>query len=79
MTQALEVTKKGPEGTWAVYEVDDISRDEGELVPPAGPMIRLIASWTELKDLAVNYEVEWHNIFGDGLEEMELELGPKPE
>ena len=79
MTQALEVTKKGPEGIWDVYAVEDTSRKEGEHVPPAGPMVGAIASWTELKDLAVRYEVEPHQIYGDGLDEMEQELGPNPE
>ena len=79
MTYALMVTKKGTQGTWAVYEIEDTSRSQGEVVRPLGPVAGSVSSWAELNDLADKYGVEPHQIYGDGLDEMERELSPMPQ
>jgi hypothetical protein len=79
MTNALMVAKKDPQGTWPVYKMEDIIRKEGEAVPLPGPPVGSVSSWAELNDLADKYGVEKHQIYGDGRDEMEGELGPMPQ
>jgi hypothetical protein len=78
MAHALMVTKKGTLGTWAVYLNDDSPREEGALVRTTGPLAGSVSSWPELNALADKHQVEDHQIYGDGLAEMERELGPRP-
>lgn len=79
MANALMVTEKGRKSTWAVHEVEDTSRSEWEVVRPLGPLAGSVSSWADLYGLADKYGVEPHQIYGDGLEEMERELGPTPQ
>jgi hypothetical protein len=78
MAKALMVTTKGSQRTWAVYLMVYSPRGEGEVVPAMGPLAGSVASWAELDDLADQCEVESHQIYGGGLDQMEHELGPKP-
>jgi hypothetical protein len=62
---------------WQVYRDDDSPRKPGDEVRIAGPLVGSVHSWGDLDALAAEQGVEDHQITGDGLAEMEQELGPK--
>jgi hypothetical protein len=78
MANMLIVSSRSRSDRWPVYLGNDASRPEGAVITGMGPLVRSVASWQELKDLADEYDVPSHAIDGIGLAEMERELGPMP-
>lgn len=78
MAKALMVTSKGSKGTWDVHLMDVGPREETGPVEGVGPVVDSVSSWPGLDNVAKRYP-ESQDIYGDGLDEMEGELGSRPE
>jgi hypothetical protein len=81
MTYGLMVMKRGSRAstTWQVYEMNNPLREPGTMISTTGRLVRSVASWEGLKILAIERGVRSTQIAGEGLAEMEEELGPIPE
>jgi hypothetical protein len=77
MPRALIVTKRvRGDDKWVVYLHEDRIRQENEVISPLGPTVGSVSSWEELEALAVQNDAD--ELDGDGVDEMEEELGPRP-
>ena len=79
MAVALIILSRRNSDTWPVYLEDDSLRSEGVAARTLGPLAASVASLDELKAVADEHGVASHQMEGDGLAEMEKELGPMPE
>ena len=80
MTYGLIVMKRGSQAsaTWQVYGMNNPLKEPGTLITTTGRVVGSVASWIELKTLATGRGLQPHQIDGEGLAEMEEELGPMP-
>jgi len=78
MEKFLIVGTRVTGNSWPVYLEDDPIRPEMTEVPLSRPPIAHVTSWDELRALADQHSVALYQIDGDGLKEMEKELGERP-
>lgn len=78
MTNVLIVTKRLHDGEkWPVSLHDERDYRANEAVGPPPSTIGWVSTWPELHALADQHDAD--TIDGDGLDEMEDELGPQPD